>query len=295
MFKKKQDALSKPVSGTLSKQVKSLSVGALEQALLRDFPAQDAEAWDKTGMLVGNAASEVKGVAIALDASVLAIREAAKCGANVLVTHHPLFLDAPDKFFPATSTAQTSGSAVWAAIEAGVSVVSFHTALDVSEHASRVLPSMLGLNFVGKFIEPLATSKRKGYGQVCTISATDAPFNLAQLSARATSVFGRAPRVWGDFSTVLKRVVTCTGSAGNIGVKCLDANIDCLICGEIKYHSALELSQAGLCIIDLGHDVSELPLSALLAKAVVRAGVASNCVTVLDQSGNWAYPESVRI
>lgn len=295
IVKKKQEGLSRRASGPLSKPAATLTVGALEAALLADFPAADAEAWDKTGMTVGDPARLVEGVAVALDPTVFAVRDAASCGANVLLTHHPLFLEAPDSFKPAKSAAAATGAGVWAAIEGGVAVMSFHTALDVSERAARVLPSMLNLNFKGQLLVPVPNSRRKGYGQVCSVRGEDEPLTLGRLAARCTSVFARAPRVWGDFSRELKAVVTCTGSAGEAARECLRAHIDCLVCGEVKYHDALALSQAGLCIVDLGHDVSELPLAAVLADAAVRAGVPADRVKVLDQGDNWSYPETIRM
>lgn len=295
IIKKKQEGLSKRASGPLAKQAAPLAVGALEAALLADFPAADAESWDRTGMTVGDPARLVEGVALALDPTVAAVHEAAACGANVLITHHPAYLEAPDSFGPAPSVAANSGALVWAAIETGVALMSFHTALDVSARAAHVLPGMLSLNFKGQVLVPAANSRRKGYGQVCSVRSEDASFTMGQLAARCTSVFGRVPRVWGDFARELKTVVTCTGSAGEVARECLRARVDCLVCGEVKYHDALSLSQAGLGIIDLGHDVSELPLVAVLAEAVGRAGVPADRVTVLDQNDNWSYPEAIRM
>lgn len=40
----------------------------------------------------------------------------------------------------------------------------------------------------------------------------------------------------------------------------------------MKYHTALELAAAHVAVIELGHDVSELPLAAVLAEALARAG-----------------------
>ena len=67
------------------------------------------------------------------------------------------------------------------------------------------------------------------------------------------------------------------------------------MCGEVKYHDALALSQAGLCIVDVGHDTSELPLVAVLAELVEEAGIAPGRITVIDQRENWQYPESIRV
>ncbi len=289
-----QAGLAQRASGVLSKQGFAMTTGALDYALLDMFPAHDAEGWDRTGMTVGDPARLVKGVAIALDPTVKAVEEAARRGANVLVTHHPAFLDPPSSFLPATSAGVEPGALVWQAIEEGVSLLSYHTALDVSERAQRVLPEMLGLEFESVAMRA-AEVPNKGYGQICHVRADGDPFTLGQLAARCTSVFARAPRVWGDFDRMLDRIVTCTGSMGELGRLCVRARVDCVVCGEVKYHEALALSQAGLAIIELGHDTSELPLVPVLASAVEEAGVPKEMVTVIDQGENWAYPESLRV
>lgn len=292
----KRDALSRRGSAELAKKTFSLTIGALEAALLKEFPAADAESWDRMGLLVGERSLPVTKVAVALDATVEAIAEAHAIGANLLVTHHPAYLDAPGTFAPEASAAACPGAGVWAAIRHQVALMDFHTALDVSPRAARVLPGMLGLKFTGKFAEPLATSRRKGYGQLCEVPANgEAPETLSRLAARATAVFGRAPRVWGDPEAPVRRAVTCTGSAGDTGKAALAAGADVIICGEMKYHSALELSQAGLAVIELGHDVSELPLAAVLAEALMGAGVPDERIVMIDQSENWWYPEAVRV
>lgn len=292
----KKDALSRRGSSELAKKSFAMTIGALEKALLREFPAEDAEAWDRTGLLVGERSLPVTKVAVALDPTVRAIEEASAVGANVLVTHHPAFLAAPDAFAPEASAAVSPGAGVWAAIRHQVALMDFHTALDVSPSAARVLPGMLGLKFTGKFAEPLAGSRRKGYGQVCEVPGNEeAPETLSRLAARCTAVFGRAPRVWGSPDAPVRTAVTCTGSAGDTGAAAVALGVDAVICGEMKYHAALELSQAGVAVIELGHDGSELPLTAVLAEALDRAGVPGTSIVMLDQSENWWYPEAVRV
>ena len=290
---KERHTLVHKATGPISKQSGTLTTGALERMLLAEFPAADAEPWDRTGMTVGDPARPVTGVAVALDPTVEAIREAAHFGANVLVTHHPAYREAPDSFRPGDSVAENPGAGVWCAIEEGVSLMSFHTALDVSARAQRVLPNMLSLVFE-RVLVPLQEAPEKGYGQLCSCALGDS-LKLGQLAARCMSVFGRPPRVWGDFSRKLDRVVTCTGSAGDVAPAALAAHADCLVCGEIKYHDALDLSQAGLAIVELGHDVSELPLAVELADVVRDMGVPEECVTLIDQGENWSYPETVRM
>ena len=285
--------LAQRATGPLATQRTTLATGALERALLAELPAADAEAWDRTGMTVGDPARLVTGVAVALDPTAAAVEEAARRGANVLVTHHPAYLEAPDAFRPAASAAACSGAVVYRAIELGVSLMSFHTAMDVSARAQRVLPGKLGLAFE-RVAVPLPAAPEKGYGQLCSLSA-DETLTLGQLAARCMAVFGRPPRVWGDLSRPLVRVVTATGSAGGVGQAALVAGADVLVCGEVKYHAALDLSQAGLAVIELGHDVSELPLADELVRVVIGVGVPEDMVTLIAQNENWTYPETTRV
>lgn len=302
--KEPQDALAPQGARELARTERSLTVGKLEEALLKDFPAQDAEEWDRTGLLVGERDLPLAGVAIALDATVPAIAEAAAAGANVLLTHHPAFLEPPTEFSPAPSVALSSGAGVWAAIRDRVALMSFHTALDVSPRGQAVLPQMLGLHPLDAVLEPAvaadpAGSPAVGYGTLCTVPSTEgAPQTVGQLAARCTAVFGRAPRVWGDPEAPISTVVTAGGSAGHLGHAALartDRTVDCLVTGEVRYHAALELSGAGLAIIELGHDASELPLTAVLAEAAAHAGVPETAIFMIDQRYNWSYPEAIRL
>lgn len=281
-------------AGMLFRQEKTLTIGALERALLKEYPAQDAESWDRTGCVVGDPVREVAGVAVALDPTVRAIREAAAAGANVLVTHHPPFLDAPNTFAPLENGNDVAGSVVWEAVTQGVALLCYHTALDASAAAAQVLSGMLGLSVRGP-LQPLEGTRRRGIGQVCAVRPGDVPLTLSHLSARCTSVFGRPPRVWGDFSRELSTVAVCSGSAGSVLSECFDQHADCLVCGELKYHDALNCLQRGLAIIELGHDVSELPYVAPLMASVERAGVPKDRITAIDQSGYWTHPESIRV
>lgn len=286
--------LAKSPAGEIAKPQTPMTVGELELALLAQFPREDAEEWDRTGLLVGDPTALVSGVAVALDATGAAIKAAVRVGANVLLTHHPAFLEPPAVLSPSYARATAPGVNAYTAVREGVALMNFHTALDVSVQATRLLPSMLSLDF-GRILMPLASDPQKGYGQYCTVRHTDKPFKLAHLAARCVAVFGRQPRVWGDMSAVLNDVVIANGSAGDVVQAALDAGADCLVCGEVKYHAALDAAQAGLSIVELGHDVSELPLCALLGQTAIDAGVAAGEVFILDQDSNWVTPDSTRI
>lgn len=278
-------------------------IGELEQALLKRYPAKDAVPGDKTGLLVGDPMQRIERVAVALDPTVSAIYAAKSSGSNVLLTHHPAFRSGVEGFYPEAKTGNTPGSVVFEAIRNGVALMNFHTALDVSHDAQRVLPSLLhltplkgtrkadGMKVKNKVLLPNEGSKDKGFGQVCETEEV----SLSELGSRCTAVFGRAPRVWGDLDRKCKTVVTATGSAGDLIDACLKNKIDVLIAGEVKYHDALAASESGLCIIDLGHDVSELPLAAVLANSCKKTGLESSRIVILDQGHNWEQIRPITI
>lgn len=290
-----ESSLSVPSSGTLlgKEPARGLSVGELTRRLELMFPPHDAETWDRTGLLVGDPSEGVTGVSVALDPTPKAVEIAQSSGSNVLLTHHPAFLNPPEKIGPIGQGFGMAGATVFEAIRRGVALVNFHTALDVSAQAREMLPGMLRLNVSG-VLEPLAHDPDRGFGQVCTLPEGEGAVTLERLGARCTAVFGRAPRIWGDTDRSLATIVTWTGSASAALDECLARNVDALVCGEVKYHDALAASEAGLCIVELGHDVSELPFANVLGAAAIRAGVSSDRVFHISQQGNWWHPEAVR-
>jgi dinuclear metal center YbgI/SA1388 family protein len=58
------------------------------------YPPATAEAWDAVGLAAGDPAAVVRRVLLAVDPTVEVAREAVAWGADLLVTHHPLFLTA---------------------------------------------------------------------------------------------------------------------------------------------------------------------------------------------------------
>ena len=109
------NALFKVPTGPLAPVKTGVSVGTLEQRLLSVFPAEDACAWDRTGLTVGNPGVEVTGVVVALDPTIAALKEATDLGANVVLTHHPVFIEAVSNFMPETVQGAKPGARCCAA------------------------------------------------------------------------------------------------------------------------------------------------------------------------------------
>jgi len=114
---------------------------------------------------------------------------------------------------------------------------------------------------------------------------------LRDLAECCASAFSITPRVWGDRAATLARIVTATGSAGSLIPAALTAGADALVAGEVRYHDALDAAEAGLAIVEIGHDVSEWPLVSLLEDAVRGVeGLPASHVKVLPARPGWWTP-----
>lgn len=120
-------------------------VSELEHALLARYPKADAEGWDHVGLSVGDPTAKITGVACALDATEASVHRALEAGANVLLTHHPIYIKAPEAFCPADSARPQCSAALYEAARCGVSIISLHTNLDRSHEARVRLSELLGV------------------------------------------------------------------------------------------------------------------------------------------------------
>ena len=114
--------------------------------VIEDFaPLSVQEGWDNSGLCIGSPEAEVHGVLLALDCTPELIDEAVKCGADMIVTHHPLIFSGLKKIAPENQV----GLAVMKAISAGVSIYAAHTSADkVLSGVSGDMARRLGLTDV---------------------------------------------------------------------------------------------------------------------------------------------------
>lgn len=263
-----------------------MNVAELEAALFGAFPREDAERWDHVGCSVGDPEAPVRRVMVALDASEAEVRAAAAQGANILVAHHPVYLDAPDTFAPAASAAVPQASAaVFQAVRSGVAVISMHTNLDRSRAARELLPRLLGMEAIGSLEHP-DDPAAPGIGALADHTA----LTLEELAERAAATFDTVPRVWGDPAAQVRRTAVVGGALGSFGEQALAAGAEAIVCGEAGYHVCQDLAARGCGAIFLGHDASELPFRRILADAVAEAGVPRAHIILEDRRRGWWLP-----
>ncbi len=228
-----------------------LTLARIAAALEAAAPLALAESWDRPGLQVGSLDAPVARVLIALDPTPSVVGEAVRRGADLLVTHHPLFLRAPTCLDWATPV----GRIVRLLAREDLSLYSAHTNLDRAPGGvSDWLAGRLGLEGV----EPLQPSPEwegAGTGRVGTISR---PEPLGEWARRAARILGsECARLTGDPDRIVSRVAVCGGSAASLWPEALAAGADVLVTGDLKHHTALDASAAGVAVLDLGHAPTE--------------------------------------
>ncbi len=259
-------------------------VAELERALLARYPKTDAEPWDHVGLSVGDPNDEIRGVACALDATRNNVQRALEAGANVLLTHHPVYIKAPEAFCPPSATRPQCSAALYEAARCGVSIISLHTNLDRSHEARVRLSKLLGA-------EPMSSLEHVDEPEACGLGAhatLNDPCTLHDLAARAATAFGSDPHVWGDAERPCRMVAILGGSLGDFGELAIAAGADVVVTGEAGYHVAQDLALRGLPVILLGHDRSEEPFVDILMNSAVDAGVdPRHAIKILNPCQWW--------
>jgi dinuclear metal center YbgI/SA1388 family protein len=119
-----------------------IRVGDVARIVERAAPLSLALPDDNPGLQAGRADAAVGGVLVALDPTASAVRRAIAARADLLVTHHPLFMDPLRR----VDTATAAGAALAAALGAGMSLYAAHTNLDAAPEGLAVVVSRrLGL------------------------------------------------------------------------------------------------------------------------------------------------------
>ena len=106
-------------------------------------PSEFAYDWDNVGLLVGDAQDAVQAIGIALDITPQVIRQAQAMGVTLLISHHPLFMEATKRM---TASSADGALALFMA-RSGMSMIAAHTNLDVAPGGvNDVLAHRLGLS-----------------------------------------------------------------------------------------------------------------------------------------------------
>ena len=212
------------------------------------------ESWDNSGLCIGSPDAPVSSVLLGLDCTPELVDEAVSCGADMIVTHHPLIFSGLKKISPDDQV----GEAVIKAIRAGISIYAAHTSADkVLAGVSGAMASRLGLENVTILDED---GEGTGLGVVGDLPE---PLTAAEAAALVKERFGlKAMRSSRPVEGRIGRVAMCGGSGGSLIPAARRSGAQLYISGDISYHNFF--TPEGFMIMDIGHYESEIEIVDIL-------------------------------
>lgn len=347
--------------------MQGVRLGEIVKFMERFAPPGLAESWDRCGLQVGDVGSVVHRVLVALDPSPAAVEDAVLRRADLLLTHHPLFLHPLASLDLSTPVGRRMGDL----LRSGVALYAAHTNLDKARGGvSDCLAESLGFFSVrpfgtGEGLRKIAVTVPLGYENTVRDAMTAAgagrlgayegcsfgcrgmgtflptagaapfigrpgqserveevrlevlvpesrvsdvreaclqahPYEQAALDVYALEggsggeTLGRAgdlpepmalrafaewaaerlgapgARMVGSGDKMIRRAAVCGGSGGDLWKAARAAGADVFLTGEVRYHTAQDAADAGFCLVEVGHDVSERVVLDRLAERLGR-------------------------
>ncbi len=228
-------------------------------SVIEEFaPLAIQEKWDNSGLCVGSPESPVSSILFGLDCTPALVDEAVECGADMIITHHPLIFSGLKKISPDDMV----GEAVYKAIKAGISIYAAHTNADkVLAGVSGAMAAKLGLQNVR-----ILSDEGEGTGlgvvgefpQALTVEQT---LELVKESFALKTVKTSRP-----LDGMIQTVAMCGGSGGSLIGAAKASGAQLYISGDISYHNFF--TPEGFMLMDIGHYESEIEIVDILFSLV---------------------------
>jgi len=231
-----------------------MKVKEIINAIEEFAPLSIQEDWDNSGLCVGSPEDEVTSVLLGLDCTPELVDEAVACGADMIVTHHPLIFKGVKRISPEDQT----GEAIIKAVRAGISIYAAHTSADkVLAGVSGAMAARLGLEDVRILEED---GEGTGLGVVGDLAE---PLTAMEAVALVKDRFSlKSLRTSRPVEGKITRVAMCGGSGGSLIGAARKAGADLYLSGDISYHNFF--TENGFMIMDIGHYESEIEIVDIL-------------------------------
>ncbi|MFZ3385208.1 MAG: Nif3-like dinuclear metal center hexameric protein [Candidatus Methanoperedens sp.] len=188
--------------------------------------------------LVLDRSNNIKKIAVALDPTDLVLKEAARIGADLLITHHTLIFD------PINLISKRLSDALKIAIDNEISIYTMHTNYDKAQG---------GVNDVLAGLLELKNTVPLPLGRIGEIEPMKAPAFAAFIAKKLDTHV----QYKGDGQIKKVMVVGGSGFRREYIDIAFENDVDALVSGEMR-HDAIRYAQ-GLCLFDATHYATEAP------------------------------------
>lgn len=233
------------------------------------WPQSGADEWDQVGLASGSMDQKINRVLLCVDPTLAVLQEAKAKKCQLVVSHHPLFLEGVHT----VAEGELKGDIVSFAITNSIALFSAHTNADiVPGGVSDVLASKIGLK---NCVPLVATTGDCGHGRIGTL---DKALTVAELAQRINEILPAsfAPiRVAGDSAKVVSKIAVVGGSGASFLPDAISAGAEVFVTSDLKHHVSLDAvsdQATDIALIDISHFAAEslwlAPAAAQLSQLV---------------------------
>ena len=234
------------------------TLGDVVEILHGWYPPETAADWDAVGLVTGDPAAPCEKVLFAVDPAPEVAREAAAWDADLLITHHPLFLKPVHGFAPVTPKGRT----VWTLMQAGCGLLCAHTNADQAlDGVSEAMALALGLEEIRPLEPSPAPDSGTGFGRIGTLPSAMSLADFVQHVAHVlpSTVAGvRAGDGDGRADRTIRTVALCGGAGDSLLPSVRSSAADVYITSDLRHHVSSEFLEAGsAALVDVPHWAAE--------------------------------------
>lgn len=240
-----------------------MTVANLEAILERLAPASLKLGNDPIGRCIGSSTSSITKIGVALDATPSVLTECIVQGIDALVTHHPLIYSPLNKLDAASGFPE---SAVIAAIQANIAVLSAHTNWDCAEGGiNDVLANILELTHCQP-IEPTPGTGcgKTGIGRLGRLHTPMLETDFLSLVEERLKVNVRCSE---RRERMIQTVAVCGGAGEGLYSK-VKEHADVYVTSDIRHHMFVAAYGETCTLWDAGHRETEIPGTMYLASRI---------------------------
>jgi len=229
-------------------------------------PLEMAMESDNVGFLVGISEGPVTKILVSLDITEKVISEALDVGAELILSHHPLYYS-----LERVTDEDITGKRILHMLSGGLSAICMHTNLDATQGGvGDALAATAGISShdSGRF-EPLSDAKRLPSGEIVSlgrVGTLDKPCKMEDYLLRLAEKLDTDGIKYYDAGRDVYKVAVVGGSGGGEWDNVVKSGSDTFVTGEVKYNHYLLAQEHGINLIEGGHFCTENLIIPVLAQ-----------------------------
>ena len=207
-------------------------------------PCESAETWDCSGFIAETGRQEVSKIMLCLTPTEEVITQAIAQNCDMIISHHPMF------YLKLDSALLTES------FKPRIDMYCAHTNMDKADGGTTdTLIKVLGLENYKKTVEH----------DFLRMIELPAPEQTEIFAGRLKTVSPDLRYVNNKNTKTVSKIMFCAGSGADFIEEAQKLGGDCLVTGDLKFHTALD---SGIVVFDIGHFESELLILPVFASII---------------------------